>query len=587
MARIRRRPPRVTRLGVPARRLHLALLVIGFVMILFTGRLLQIQGVDSTAYAADAHAQYAHQVTLPADRGTILDRNGAPLAESVDASDVIGDPLVASSSTTSSPTDIADKLAPLLGDQKSLLAAKLTGSSQFVYLARAVTPQIANAIQALKLPGVTTQATKKRVYPANNVAANVLGFVGADGKGLGGLEYQYQKVLAGKNGQLTVELGHNGQVIPDGTASGAAAVSGHDIQLTIDHDIQWKAQQAIAAQVQQTGAQGGAVIVMQPHTGQILAMATTPTFDPANPGASAASDRGNTALSDVFEPGSTNKVITMAAAIDSGVLTPTSPIDVPPSLVRAGKVFHDAENHGLLHLTLAGVLAESSNIGTMLASEKVGVSRLYSYLQAFGLGQSSGLNFPGESRGILVPASNWSATQRYTVPFGQGLSVNALQVATVYATIANGGVRVAPSLVEGFGQADGTIKPVPAPTQTRVVSDATAAQVESMLEAVTTDQGTAPDARIPGYRVAGKTGTAQRVDPTCGCYRGYTASFVGFAPADNPQLVVLVVLDNPIRGHSGGAVAAPVFRDVMSFALESEKIPPTGTTPPVVKLSLP
>jgi cell division protein FtsI (penicillin-binding protein 3) len=256
-------------------------------------------------------------------------------------------------------------------------------------------------------------------------------------------------------------------------------------------------------------------------------------------------------------------------------------------LVRAGKVFHDAESHGLLHLTLAGVLAESSNIGTMLASEKVGVSRLYSYLQAFGLGQSSGLNFPGESRGILVPASNWSATQRYTVPFGQGLSVNALQVATVYATIANGGVRVAPSLIAGFGQADGTIKPVPAPTQTRVVSDATAAQVESMLEAVTTDQGTAPDARIPGYRVAGKTGTAQRVDPACGCYRGYTASFVGFAPADDPQLVVLVVLDNPIFGHSGGAVAAPVFRDVMSFALESEKIPPTGTTPPVVKLSLP
>ena len=214
-------------------------------------------------------------------------------------------------------------------------------------------------------------------------------------------------------------------------------------------------------------------------------------------------------------------------------------------------------------------------------------SRLYAYLQAFGLGQSSGLHFPGESRGILDPPSTWSPSQQYTVPFGQGLSVNALQVATVYSTIANGGVRVAPSLVKGFVQPDGSVKTAAAPAQTRVVSDAAAKQVESMLEAVTTDQGTAPAARIAGYRVAGKTGTAQRVDPACGCYRGYTASFVGFAPADNPQLVVLVVLDNPIFGHFGGAIAAPVFKDVMSFALESEKIPPTGTTPPVVKLTLP
>jgi cell division protein FtsI (penicillin-binding protein 3) len=269
------------------------------------------------------------------------------------------------------------------------------------------------------------------------------------------------------------------------------------------------------------------------------------------------------------------------------VLTPTSPIDVPSTLVRANKVFHDAESHGDLHLTLAGVLAHSSNIGTILASERVGVSRLYAYLQAFGLGQASGLHFPGESRGILDPPSKWSASQQYTVPFGQGLSVNSLQVATVYAAIANGGVRIAPTLVKAFVQPDGSVKSAAAPTQIRVVSEPAAKQVQSMLEAVTTDQGTAPAARIDGYRVAGKTGTAQRVDPACGCYRGYTASFVGFAPADNPQLVVVVVLDNPIYGHFGGAVAAPVFKDVMSFALESQKVPPTGTTPPVVKLTLP
>jgi cell division protein FtsI (penicillin-binding protein 3) len=572
---------------VPARRLHAGLLVIGFVMIVFTGRLLQLQGVDSTVYAADAHAQYLHKVTLPAQRGTILDRNGAVLADTVDASDITGDPLIATASTTTSPWTMAGQLAPLLGVNRFTLVSDLTGKNQFVYLARQVTPQVAKQVLALSLPGVSAESTNKRVYPAGDVAANVLGFVGSDGKGLGGLEYQYQKTLAGKDGHLTVELGHNGQVIPDGVGSGDAATPGQGIELTIDRDIQWKAQQAIAAQVKVTGAAGGSVIVMQPRTGAILAMATVPTFDPSKPGDSPAQDRGNAALSDVFEPGSTNKVITMAAAIDSGVLTPMSPIDVPPTLVRANKVFHDAESHGLEHLTLAGVLAESSNIGTILASEKVGVTRLYSYLQAFGLGEPSGLNFPGESRGILDPLNTWSPSQQYTVPFGQGLSVNALQVATVYSTIADGGVRVAPSLIKGYVQSDGSIKPAAAPSQTRVVSGSTATQVESMLEAVTTDQGTAPEARIPGYRVAGKTGTAQRVDPTCGCYRGYTASFVGFAPADNPQLVVLVVLDNPINGHYGGSIAAPVFKDVMSFALESEKIPPTGTTPPVIKLSLP
>jgi cell division protein FtsI (penicillin-binding protein 3) len=316
-------------------------------------------------------------------------------------------------------------------------------------------------------------------------------------------------------------------------------------------------------------------------------MAATPTFDPADPGAVPAKDRGNPAVSDVFEPGSTNKVITMAAAVDAGVLTPQSPIVVPPTLTRGGTVFHDAETHGEENLTLAGVLAVSSNIGTILASEKVGTTRLYDYLRAFGLGQRTGIGFPGESKGLLSDPSTWSASQRYTIPFGQGISVTALQVASVYATIANGGVRVTPTLVKGIETDDGGFAPATTMTRTRVVSESTATQVEHMLEAVTTDEGTAPKAAITGYRVAGKTGTAQRVDPTCGCYRGYTASFVGFAPADDPKLVVLVVLDNPIRGHYGGTVAAPVFKDVMSFALETEKIPPTGTTPPVMQLTAP
>ncbi len=561
--------------------------MIGFVAIVFVVRLFELQGLDSGIYAAQAHAQYLHSVTLPADRGSILDRSGAVLADSVDARDIYGDPLLARTSTSTTPAGMAAKLAPLLGTDRAKLATALNGPGQFVYLARGVTPAVATAVLKLGLPGVGAQDVKRRAYPNGSLAASVLGFVGTDGVGLGGLEYEYQKSLTGKDGKRTVETGAGGAVIPDGGDSGTPAVAGRTIELTIDRDIQWKAERALDAEVGVTGAAGGTVIVMQPKTGDILAMATSPGFDPARPGSAPAADLGNPALSDVFEPGSTAKVITMSAAIDSGVLTPTSPIDVPPTLARAGYVFHDAETHGEEHLTLAGVLAESSNIGTMLASEKVGTTRLYDYLRAFGLGQPSGLKFPGESSGVVGDPTTWSASQRYTIPFGQGLSVNALQVASVYATIANGGVRVTPRLVKGFVQPDGSLEPTAAPARTSVMKPSTAHQVETMLEAVTTDQGTAPEAAIPGYRVAGKTGTAQRVDPACSCYRGYTASFVGFAPADDPQLVVLVVLDNPIRGHYGGSVAAPVFKDVMSFALETEKIPPTGTTRPALPLRLP
>lgn len=556
-------------------------------MTVFTARLFQLQGVDSSVYASEATKQYVQTEKLQATRGTITDRNGRVLAQSVDARDITADPWLATTSKTTDPYQMATELAPLLGVAASTLADRLDGKSRFAYLARGVTPAVAADVMQLDLPGIRAVPTKERIYPGGELAANVIGFVGTDGEGLGGIEYEYQSALAGKDGTSTVEVGSDGTVIPDGGHKGTAAVPGRDVELTIDSDIQWEAQRAITAAVATTGAASGTVVVMQPHTGQVLAMAATPTFDPADPGAVPAKDRGNPAVSDVFEPGSTNKVITMAAAVDAGVLTPQSPIVVPPTLTRGGTVFHDAETHGEENLTLAGVLAVSSNIGTILASEKVGTTRLYDYLRAFGLGQRTGIGFPGESKGLLSDPSTWSASQRYTIPFGQGISVTALQVASVYATIANGGVRVTPTLVKGIETDDGGFAPATTMTRTRVVSESTATQVEHMLEAVTTDEGTAPKAAITGYRVAGKTGTAQRVDPTCGCYRGYTASFVGFAPADDPKLVVLVVLDNPIRGHYGGTVAAPVFKDVMSFALETEKIPPTGTTPPVMQLTAP
>jgi len=344
--------------------------------------------------------------------------------------------------------------------------------------------------------------------------------------------------------------------------------------------MQWVAQDAIAKQVAAANADSGTVVVMNPQTGQIYALATVPTFDPNKPSDSAQTDIQNRAVADVFEPGSTSKVMTMAAVIEEGKANPLTHIVVPPVLRTPYKTFHDDVPHGTLRLTLNGVLARSSNIGTILASQKIGGPKLYSYLKKFGIGESTGLHFPGESRGYVPSPSNWSATSFGTIAFGQGLSLTAVQAASVYATIANDGLRVQPTLVAGYTAADGTYQAAAAPTSVRVVSPSTATQVRSMLESVVSDEGTAPKAAIAGYRVAGKTGTANRIDDSCHCYRGYTASFIGMAPADAPKLVVAVFLQNPRNGHFGGQLAAPVFKKVMSFSLEHLRIPPTGTVHP-------
>jgi cell division protein FtsI (penicillin-binding protein 3) len=273
--------------------------------------------------------------------------------------------------------------------------------------------------------------------------------------------------------------------------------------------------------------------------------------------------------------------------MQEGLITPDTPVDVPPTYQAGGHIFHDAEVHGLEHLTVAGVLAKSSNIGAIQIGQKLGAQKLYDYMSKYGFGQLSGLGLPGENKGVLLPVDKWSNTSLPTIAFGQGISVNALQVASVYATIANGGVRLTPKLVESTTGPNGVTVPTAPSQAVRVVSAEVAKQVSDMLEGVTTDQGTAPLARIPGYRVAGKTGTAQRADGKGG-YTGYTASFVGFAPADKPQLVVEVVLQDPVIGsHFGGSIAAPVFQQVMSFALAAEGIAPTGTTPPTVKINAP
>jgi cell division protein FtsI (penicillin-binding protein 3) len=569
-------------LGDPARRLRGAGLALAILLTLFAGRLLQLQAVEASAAADTAAGQRLTTVALPAARGAITDRNGVPLAATMDARDVTADQTL-----VKDPEATAAALAGPLALDVAWLADRLTGDRRFVYLARAVEPKVWDRVKALNLAGIFSQATTRREYPSGDLAANLIGFVGQDGQGLGGVESSHQAVLAGVDGSRTYERGLGGRAIPTADVEEQPAVPGAQVRLTIDRDIQWAAQDAIAAKVAETGAESGTVVVQDVRTGEILAMATAPTFDPANPAASPKADRGNRAVSEVFEPGSTGKVMTMAAVLEEGALGPDSVLTVEDSLKRGGSTFNDHNPHETQRLTLTGVLAKSSNVGTIKAADTIGGEKLHYYLDRFGMGQPSGLKLPGESRGRLPAVNTWSDTTFPTLAFGQGYSLTALQSTQVFSTIANDGVRVQPSIVAGTTSPEGVFTPVAPPGKTQVVSAQTAQTLRVMLEGVTSDEGTAPMARIPGYRVAGKTGTAQRVDPACRCYSGYTASFIGLAPADAPRLAVSVTLQDPVNGHYGGRLAGPVFKQVMAFALQSLRIPPTGADAPVVRITAP
>ena len=564
----------------PRRRLVTLGVLVAMVMSLFMGRLLQLQGVEAAAYAATAEQERLRSVTIPATRGTITDANGIALATTVDAVNVTAD-----QTQIADPVAVAAALAPILDKPIRDVETLLDGDRNYSLVARSVTPKTWQHIADMRLPGIYSEPTAKRVYPQGDLAAAVLGFVGTDGHGLAGFENSWDQQLAGQDGFMTYEAGASGRQIPSGDTETSEQVPGLGLQLTIDRDIQYVAERQIQAKVVESGAESGTVVAMDPRTGEVLALATYPSFDPRDPTASPEADRGNRAASEIYEPGSTSKVMTMAAALDAGAVKPTTPIEVPPILYRGGDSFHDHEPHGTLHLTATGVLAQSSNIGTVLIAEKLGNRALYSYLTKFGMGSTSGLDFPGESAGLLPDVEDWGPTNAATIAFGQGLSLNAVQATSVFATIANNGVRVEPTLVAGTTDPDGTFTATPAPARHRVVSAASAKTLREMMESVVSDQGTAPMAQIPGYRVAGKTGTAERVDDACGCYRGFTASFIGFAPADKPAVVVSVTLQDPVNGHYGGLLGGPVFKNVMSFALQSMEVPPTATHRPSMRLT--
>lgn len=565
-----------------ASRRGLVLLLVSVVLLsVFAVRLIDLQVINGTTLANEALDQRLRTESLPVLRGSILDANGQPLAVTVDARNVTADQTL-----IDDPAAVGAALAPVLGADAAVLATRLTGSRRFVYVAKGVTPEVWSRIADLQLPGIFSQPTTRRLYPAGDVGANVIGFVGAEGRGLEGVEYAFQDQLAGIAGSRTYERGPGGRVIPTAVRASTDAQPGVDVQLTIDRDMQYVAQRALRREVERTGAASGTVVVMDPRTGQILALASYPTFD-ANAASSAPAEvRTNRALTDTYEPGSTSKVMTLAAVIDQGMASAKSTFRIPPKLRRGGETFQDHDPHGVLQLTLAGIMAKSSNIGSILAAERIGGRSLHRYLRKFGIGEKSGLGLPGEAAGKLMRYEDWNATSFPTMSFGQGYTVTAIQAASVYATIANDGVRVQPSLVKSVIRADGVVVRPPAPQTTRVVSADTARQVRAILEAVVEEGGTGTAAAIPGYRVGGKTGTANYVDDGSGQYsEDVVASFIGMAPADKPRLVVAVSVVAPQKGRYGGKVAAPVFKRVMSYALQAQGIPPTGSAPARLRLT--
>ena len=555
------------------------------IMFLFGLRLVQVQALQANNYRERAVNEMEKVKTLQAPRGDITDINGVPFARSVAATSIVVD-----QTQILDPAKVAAFVAPILNMSVFDVQTALTGKRKWNMVAQNAKPatwlKLSSAIDQYnsKFPGMSPERiigffperSYIREYPSGSLIASLIGFVNRDGVGATGLESSMNSTISGKQGKYSYANGYKAE-IPGSQSEIIPAQAGTSIRLTVDRDIQWVAAKAIADVVKSSRALSGTVIVMDPKTGQILAHATAPTFDPNDTTKVSLVAMRNPSVLDVYEPGSTGKVMTLAAAMEEKKITPETVLTIPYALKRSVKVFHDHEPHPTQRLTTAGVLAVSSNTGSIKIGEMLSNDQLYDYLTKFGIGTKTGSGLPGESRGILPKVADWSGTTAPTVAFGQGYSLTAMQATSVFATIANDGVRVSPTVIAGKSDSSGNYTPSATRESVRVISADTAAKMRLMMESVVSANGTAPSAAIPGYRVAGKTGTAQRIDDTCGCYRGYTASFIGFAPADNPAYVISVTIQDPKGLHWGGYLGGPVFKKVMSFVLQSKGIAPTGT----------
>jgi cell division protein FtsI (penicillin-binding protein 3) len=588
-------PAAPPKLASGTRRLRLATVLALTLFVTIGVRLVVLQVVESPDEAQRLLEQRQSRLTevvLPAPRGSILDRYGAVLAHSVEARYIYADPEL-----VQDPAGTALKLSPLLGVAPSKLMQLMMkkkrpggGWSRFEYLARGVDIAVADQIAAMNLPGIRADRDERRDVPGADLAANLIGFTGEDHIGLEGLEARYDGLLRGTDGEKVYETGNpnagHGELakeIPGGYHRETPAQPGTSLTLTIDRDLQFEVQRYLSEYMRQVHASIGAAVVLDVHTGEVLTQASYPAYNAAKPFDARPVDREDVASSVVADPGSSHKPFVLGAALQEGVITPDSTITVGPALMRGGYRFQDTHPQPRgTKLTIPGVLAYSSNVGTILIGDKLGPQRIYEYQQKFGLGHASGEGMPGEATGRILAPDEWSGSASGSVPIGMSVDATLVQMAAAYAAIANDGMYVQPHLIKSTIAPDGMVTPAPAPETHEVLSPTVASQLRTMMEAVVDVQGaTGTRAAVAGYRVAGKTGTGKRLIK--GRYSRYNAgSFVGMAPADNPRFVIGVFADVP--NGTGGTVAAPAFSKMMSFALAHYRVPPSGTKPPKFRI---
>lgn len=543
----------------------LVVLLLGLIAVV--GRLVYLQVVAAPAFAAQASAQRTRDITLAPRRGSIYDREGEPLAVSMEARTVYATPYAVEDVDST-----ARALAEVLGGDADEYAKKLSKDAGFVYIARKVDVARAEALAKLDLAGIGFLEDSRRSYPSGELACQILGFVGIDDEGLAGLEQQYDDILSGVPGLLLAERDPFGRPIPGGVMKSEDPVDGQNIVLTIDKDIQYEAQAELARAVEDWGAKSGTIVVMDPRDGSILAMATVPGFDPNRFGEFDAALYRNAAITDVYEPGSTMKSLTAAAVIDRGLHGPESMFELPPTLKVGGRTIGEAHPRPTVNWSLTDIVTNSSNVGAVKLGMALGPDGIYEYCQKFGLTQKTGVDYPGEAQGYVPPVETWSASSIANIPFGQGLSMTSLQLSRALAAIANGGELVTPHFLMALPDDPETnLSWVTKRAISREAADAT----REVLAAVVTE-GTGGEAAVDGYTVAGKTGTAQKARTDGRGYAAgkYIASFSGFLPADDPRVLIVVSLDEPSRAIYGGVVAAPTFSRLAAFSVSHLKIPP-------------
>jgi len=542
-------------------RLRSSLVFVVALFAILVVRAVEIQIVHGAEYEAKAQQQQVRSFATTSKRGVIYDRNGEELAVSRRMASIIADPLL-----VKDPVAAAEALAPILGQEAAGLVDRLTGNSRFSFVARKVDPTVGQRVLDLGLRGLSIRPEEKRVYPKGALAPQLLGYVGTDNFGLAGVEKQYDERLTGVSGKRSVVGDPFGRTL--GVLFDKEGQEGRSVVLTIDEDIQFAAEQAVADAVEKFGALKGTAIVLDPRNGEVLAMANVPYFDTNEFGLQKEEERRNTAVTDQYEPGSTFKMVVAAAALEAGLVEPGTSFDLAPTITVYDRTIHEAHEDipAVRSMTVTDILAQSSNVGAVTLGLEVGKERLIHAIYDFGFTRRTGIDFPGEATGSMLAADEWSGTTIANVPMGQGISITPIQLAAAYGAIANEGIYVQPHLSN-----ESATKP-----PHRVVSEDVARQLKDMLQ-VSVAIGTGQEAQVKGYTVAGKTGTAQKVLPNGGYSNDtFIASFIGMVPAEDPALVILVSIDEPTVEYYGSVVAAPAFAQIADFALRRLGIPPTG-----------